>query len=366
MAKPRVIHVVESLEVGGAEKLVSDFAVGRGSNETSVICLELVGALGESLRAQGFRVDLAGLEPKWKTIGRVREFLKRDRPDILHCHNFAAHLYGAAAARLTGGIRVLMTKHGALPPPATFAGTLNAWLARSTQIVAVSSEAARVMKPWEHPGGPPILQISNGISLAPYRDPPRRDEARRRLGWPAGAFLIGIVARITPIKGHLRLLDVFAKIVRRVPRAILVIAGDGSARGAVEAQIAKLGLEQNVYVLGERRDIPLILAALDVFCLPSETEGMPITLLEAMAAGRPVVVSAVGAMPEVVTDGVSGFVAPPFDAAAFERALVELADHPEEAERMGQAGRDRVFRDFNAETALENYEALYRRMLNGK
>jgi glycosyltransferase involved in cell wall biosynthesis len=360
--KPRVTHLVESLEIGGAEKLVCDFVSSRGADTTSVICLELVGALGDALRAQGVRVDLAGMEPRWKTIPRLRRLLQRDRPDILHCHNFTAHFFGAMAARSLGGIPVLMTKHGAMSPSNKGTGLLNRWLARSTQVVAVSPEAVRVMKPWERPGRP-ILYIPNGISLHPYDEPVSREDARRRLGWPSDAFAVGIIARVTAIKGHVRLLDVFSRVLQRVPGAILVIAGDGPARGEVERRISELRLQSSVHFLGERHDIPLILSALNVFCLPSETEGMPITLLEAMAAARPVVVSRVGAIPDVVEDGVSGILVSPFDSAAIDRALWLLAEDPERAARMGEAGRRRVFQDYNAETALKNYEAVYERML---
>ena len=360
--KPRVIHLVESLEIGGAEKLVCDLVSRRGAATTSVICLELIGALGESLRAEGFQVDLVGMDPRWRVVPRLRSLLKRDRPDILHCHNPIAHLFGAMAARSVGGIRVLMTKHGAGIPLRTPQGILNQWLARSTQIVAVSPEAVTLMKPWERPGQP-ILYIPNGISLQPYETPVSRADARDRLGWPHDAFMVGIVARVTAIKGHVRLLDVFSRVLQRFPRAILVIAGDGAARSEVERRIQELGMPSSVYFLGERHDIPLILAALNVFCLPSETEGMPITLLEAMAASRPVVVSRVGAIPDVVEDGVSGFLTSPFDSAAIERALLTLAEDPERAARMGEAGRRRVFQDFNAETALKNYEAVYEQML---
>jgi glycosyltransferase involved in cell wall biosynthesis len=358
-----VIHLVESLEIGGAEKLVCDLISGRGADTTSAICLELVGSLGESLRAQGFRVELVGMDPRWKTALRLRRLLQRDRPDILHCHNFTAHLFGALAARSLGGIRVLMTKHGALATPSNLPGLLNRRLARSTQVVAVSPEAVRVMKPWETPGGKPILYIPNGISLHPFEKLFSREEARIRLGWPPDAFMVGIVARLTPIKGHARLLDIFSRIVQRIPSAILVIAGDGSARADVERRIVELGLSASVFFLGERRDIPVILSALNVFCLPSETEGMPITLLEAMAASRPVVVSNVGAIPDVVEDGGSGILVSPFDSAAIERALLSLAEDPERAARMGEAGRRRVFQDFNAETALKNYEAVYEAMM---
>jgi glycosyltransferase involved in cell wall biosynthesis len=362
--KPCVVHLVESLEIGGAEKLVCDFVMGRGADATSVICLEVIGALGESLRAQGFRVDLVGMKSRWRTIDRLRSLLKRERPDILHCHNFTAHLYGAMAARLVGGIRVLMTKHGALVPHRSPTGLLNRWLARTTQVVAVSPEALQVMKPWERPDGKPILYIANGISLRPYEKPVSREDARDRLGWSRGNFMVGIVARVTAIKGHVRLVEVFSRILKRIPSAMLVIVGDGTAREAVERRIDDLGLEPSVYFLGERQDVPLILSALNVFCLPSETEGMPITLLEAMAASRPVVVSTVGAIPAVVEDRVSGILISPFDSDAIEQALLSLAEDPQRAALMGEAGRRRVARDFSSETALRNYEEVYQGMLD--
>jgi glycosyltransferase involved in cell wall biosynthesis len=359
---PRVIHLVESLEIGGAEKLVCDFVIGRGADRTSVICLEVIGALGESLRAQGFRVDLVGMKGRWTTIQRLRGMLQRERPDILHCHNFTAHLYGAIAARLVGGIRVLMTKHGALVPARSLVGLVNRWLAGTTQVVAVSMEAVQVMKPWERPAKP-ILYIANGISLRPYENPISRDAARTRLGWPRDVFMVGIVARVTAIKGHVRLVESFSRILPRIPGAMLVIVGDGAARASVEQRIDQLGLESSVYFLGERQDVPLILAALNVFCLPSETEGMPITLLEAMAASRPVVVSTVGAIPKVVDDGVSGILISPFDSDALDTALLKLAGDPQLAASMGQAGQRRVERDFSSTTALRNYETLYEQMM---
>src|SRR5258708_4681057 len=141
--QPRVTHLVESLEIGGAERLVSDFVRGRGKDRTTVICLEVSGSLGEELRRNGFRVGVAGMKgPRWKTLLRLRRLLKEHRPDILHCHNQTAHLFGAAAARISygytdGRMQVIMTKHGALPPLPGGVGTINRWLAGKSQVVAV-------------------------------------------------------------------------------------------------------------------------------------------------------------------------------------------------------------------------------------
>ena len=362
--KPRVAHLVESLEIGGAERLVSDLVCARGQDSTSVICLEVIGALGEELQRGGFQVDLVGMHGlRIQTAYRLWRLLKERRPDVLHCHNLTAHLFGAAAARLTGGIAVVMTKHGAMQPVGGMVGFLNRKLAHHTQTVAVSKEALDLVKAWLGPESPLPVQISNGISLQPYENLPRRGEARAHLCWPLDSFLIGIVARLVVSKGHLLLVDTFARLVQKVPQAKLLIVGEGYTRPQVEARIRDLALESSVMLLGERHDVPEILAALDVFCLPSETEGMPITLLEAMAASLPVVITRVGAVPSVVDDGVSGLLIPPFDSAALERALLTLAADPQRAATMGRAGRARVERDYSLQSALDAYERLYAEML---
>jgi glycosyltransferase involved in cell wall biosynthesis len=142
--------------------------------------------------------------------------------------------------------------------------------------------------------------------------------------------------------------------------------GDGPKLPEVKARIEKLGISRSVLLLGERRDVPTILAALDVFCLPSDMEGMPMTVFEAMAARLPVVVTEVGGMPGMVDDGGTGVLIPPQAVEPLASALINLADHPDRARQMGQAGRQKLLSEFSLHRTLEAYEGCYREAIEGR
>jgi glycosyltransferase involved in cell wall biosynthesis len=358
--KPRVVHVVDSLEIGGLERLVHDLVIARGAETTSVACLGAVGHFGEALRSRGIEVTLIGTEGGFlPTLARMWHYLRRTRPDIVHCHNLFALRNGGLAAAMVGGIPVVMTKHGVLLPRTGLAHYINHILARHADVVAVSREVMEIMETWKA-GGRPVHYIPNGICVTPYKDLPSREEARSQLGMPVQPFIVGIVARVTPVKGHVLLIDVFARMLARLPGALLVIVGDGIRLPSVKARIQELGVGKSVLVMGERQDVPVILAAMDVFCLPSEMEGMPMTVLEAMAAGLPVVTSNVGGIPEVVEEGRTGLMVPPRSAGELEAALVALASDLERRRKMGRAGRDKLLSEFSLGKTAEAYEAVYR------
>ena len=357
----RVVHVVDSLEIGGLERLVHDMAIARGGDRTSVACLVSVGPFGEALRKQGIRVELIGKENgSLATVWRMWKHLRWLQPDLVHCHNLTTLRYGAMAARLAGDLPVVMTKHGTVVTRTGVTRRLNRFLIRRADVVAVSREAMDIMDAWMPEDSRPVRCIANGISVVPFEDLPSREEARAQLGRPTPSFVVGIVARVTPDKGHLVLVDAFAGILNKIPGALLLIVGDGVWLPTVKARIRELGLERSVLALGERQDVPAILAALDVFCLPSETEGMPMTVLEAMAAGLPVVASKVGGIPEVVEEGRTGIMVPPLEVEVLSAALLALAGDPVRAREMGRAGRARLLKEFSLEQALIAYEGVYR------
>jgi glycosyltransferase involved in cell wall biosynthesis len=210
-------------------------------------------------------------------------------------------------------------------------------------------------------GSPPIRTIANGVSTEPYKDLPSREDARAQLGLPKASFVVGIVARVSGQKGHLLLIDVFARILRKVPGALLLIIGDGAGMPAVKSRIQELGVAQHVLLMGARNDVPLILKGMDVFCLPSEMEGMPMTVLEAMAAGLPVVTSNVGGLPELVEEGKTGLMVPPRSPEPLEAALLALAEDASRAKAMGGAGRERLLNAFSLDQTIAEYEEVYRK-----
>ena len=191
---------------------------------------------------------------------------------------------------------------------------------------------------------------------------PLRGQLRSELGLHAGP-LVGIVARLVPIKAHEVFLEAARAIADASPAARFVVVGDGERRAALEALARRLGLGDRVSFLGWRADLDRIYADLDVVVLCSRNEGSPVSLIEAMAAGRPVVATAVGGVPDLVEDGVTGRLIPPDDGAALGRAVLEVLADPDRARALGEAGRQRVFPAFGAARLVGDIDRLYMRLV---
>ncbi len=203
--------------------------------------------------------------------------------------------------------------------------------------------------------------IDNGIDPERYDDPRDRREVRAALGFDPARRIITCIARFHPVKDHGSLLTAFAEVARVHADVDLVLAGDGELRQKLEAQAAAAGIADRVKFLGVRRDVPQILRAADIFALTSVSEAASLTLLEAMAAARPVVVTAVGGNPELVRDGIDGLLVPRGDAAAMTRAFLDLLGDEAKARAMGEAGRARVREKFRLDDTVERYYERYSR-----
>jgi len=212
-----------------------------------------------------------------------------------------------------------------------------------------------------------VVTIYNGVQTNEFAALAARAAARgrRAFGIPAGAPLVGAVGRLHRQKGFTDLITALAQVREHLPAVRLLLVGDGELRGDLEAHAQALGLSEVVTFAGLRTDIPEILAELDLFALPSLWEGLPNVVLEAMAAGLPVVATAVGGTPEVVVDGVSGLLVPPHDPAALAEALVFLLRDPGMRRKIGQAGRKRVGQCFSVGQMVRKTEDLYETLLNG-
>jgi glycosyltransferase involved in cell wall biosynthesis len=361
-----VVHVVRALEIGGLERIVCELALGSRSVASEVVCLMHAGVLGESLAAQGIPVHVVGMHgSKLRALARLCACLRARRPAILHCHNLYAHLYGALAGRICGVPHVMLTRHGTFVPQPRLSWSLSRWLLKRTHIVAVSEDIQRIMKPFSGRRGS-LCHIANGISLEPFSRLPSRREARQALDWSESGPVIGTVARLSEGKGHEDLLHAFELIGKACPGARLVIVGDGPTRALVEKQIADRGLRGTVEMLGERRDVPAILAALDLFALASCDEGLPVTILEAMAAGLPVVTTNVGGIPQAVVEGETGLLVPPRSPAALAEAAVRVLKDTDLARRLGLAGRKRILEQFDSRLMVSRYESLYLELLGAR
>jgi len=208
-----------------------------------------------------------------------------------------------------------------------------------------------------------VRVIPNGIDAAPFREDRDCGELRRSLGIPAAAPVIGTVGRLSEIKRQDLMIRAFAEAIRRVPDAHLLLVGDGPLRESLQTLADELGLSRRVHLVGYQDRPERYLQVMDIFALTSRSEGMPLAVLEAWAAARPVVASRVGGLPEMVEDGRTGILVPSGDQTALANTLIALATNPELRRQMGGAGRHEVESRFDVGTMAENYARHYRELL---
>lgn len=369
----RILWFIKSLGHGGAERLLDLMVrhVDRRRFDVEVAYVSRdIGALRPLLESRGVRVHClqarGNLDLSW--IPRLRALSRRGRFDIIHSHSPLT----AAVARLTvGGVRPLhvYTEHNIWPAYRPVARVLNAvTYRRNTAVVAVSEGvAASIDQGASRPllAVPPVAVIHHGFDQeAVVRGAAARAAARRHLGFAEDDVLIGTVGAFRPEKNQRLLVDSFSRIAPRDLRLHLVLVGYGGLQEPLRAQAERAGLGDRVTFTGRRDDVQQLLPALDVFALSSLQEGLPLSLLEAMAAGVPAVATAVGGVPEVLTDGREGFLVPAGDASGLAAALMRLVDDDALRGRMGAAAAETA-RGFSVGAAVERIQQLYTAVLDG-
>jgi glycosyltransferase involved in cell wall biosynthesis len=285
---------------------------------------------------------------------------RRYRIDLAHSHEFNTAVYGAWAAR-RAGIPHLITMHGGR----YYAGrlrrrlALRAAVALSGRLVAVSQPLVTQLSRdlWIRPTR--ITTIANGVRFTPAG----RSTLRGDLALSDAERLVVAVGNLYPVKGHTHLLEAVARLTSTYPQLHVAIAGRGDLAGALERQAADSGLATRVHFLGLRQDVANILAAADVFVQPSLSEGLPLALLEAMFAARPIVASAVGDVPVALASGAAGLLVPPGDPAALAAAIHRLLAQPFEAQQLGNSAQVRAAAEYGIERMVQRYAELYERLL---
>jgi glycosyltransferase involved in cell wall biosynthesis len=308
------------------------------------------GALAADLEACGATVIALGQPSGLKLglIGRLARLFHRGRPDVVHTHDQRSLFYAAIAARLARVPRVVHTRHGRDIHATPRQSAMVRYVSRLVDdFVCVSQDVATLSRAQGIAPGR-LRTIFNGI-----------DQERFRFSGPRPGGPVLAVARLSPEKDVANLVRAAAIGVQRDSDLRVEVAGDGPCRVELGRLVEELGLEGRVSFLGEVRDIPGQLARSAIFALPSRSEGISLTLLEAMACGLPVVATRVGGTPEVVLDGQTGLLVPPGDPTALADAILRMRRDDETASRMGEAGRRRVERDFGVRRMVADYLALY-------
>lgn len=357
-----IAHVIDSLEIGGAEAVVASLCRSHAAMgcRVEVHCLMSAGALAADLEQEGVPVYVHGSDRAWRSAWLLLRAFRRSRPDVVHCHNKAATLRASVAARVAGAGALISTRHGMGPSPFRLRREWKFWIAAALccdRVVAVCEAARRNLAAGARPLAHKIQTIRNGAQPAPVIG----DERAPRRG-----FTLVSVGRLARAKSLDTLLRAVALARGAVPDLQLCIVGGGEEGPALRRLSVDLGLAGAVRFCGERRDVGNWLRASDVFVLSSSTEGLPVSMLEAMAAGRPAIVTDVGALPELIALSGAGRTVPAGSVDALARAIVEFAHRRSELAALGERAA-RCYREhFTPDRMAREYLTLYRDCMRGR
>ncbi|MDP9054816.1 MAG: glycosyltransferase [Acidobacteriota bacterium] len=373
----RIVQLVRNLQIGGLERLAVDLARAQkaAGHEPAIYCLEERGAFADQVESSGIRVTAfqkgPGMSPA--TVFKIARQLRRDRPDILHGHNHLVHHYAVAAAKLAGVPVVANTRHGEQvrilekPDGTGFYRTnespdkkadmiFRAALRWTNALIFISEDTRRfyIRNRGISPRGTYV--ILNGAPLEQFLARPAAPGSVRP------KFRFGTAGRMVPEKDHLMLLEAFAIVRQTLPEAELHFAGGGPLMDRMTKRVAELNLSEKVFLHGPLFDMAGYLSSLDAFVLSSLSEGLPIAILEAMAAKLPIVSTRVAGVPEAAPEGTVATYAPIGDAPGLAAAMIQTARDPQAAAR-GATACDLVCTQFTIERMWKDHETLFQSLM---
>lgn len=370
----RVVFGLDSFGLGGSELNAVRTAekLDRDRFELTALVLRREGPLEQRYREAGIRVvefpirSLLGygaLRQGW----RMARWLERERIQVLHTHDVYSNVFMVPWARLAGVPRVIASRRWWYTVPRKELVTANRMAYRLAHRVLANSESvARLLTEEEGLSQAKVFTVPNFVDEEAFRplSPELQRELRTRFGLAEGVRGIGVVARLDPVKRHCDLLEAFALLVKRVPRQLeetmrLVIVGGGPERSTLERLAKDLGIAERVCFAGPIAHTPALPSLFDVVALSSESEGFPNAVVEAMAAARPVVATAVGGVVDAVEHGVTGLLVPPRSPEAMAAALLAVLTQPDQARRMGIAAQQRARARYHVLQVVPRLEQVY-------
>lgn len=368
--RPTICQVLHTLQVGGAEVLAARLARQlQGSYRFLFVCLDNLGSLGEELQAEGFRVEVLNRRPgrDWRSTFRLARLLRREEVALLHAHQYTPFFYALTARWLGRRIPVLFTEHGRHFPDYPRRKRIMAnrlLMTRRDRVVGVGETVRQAVIVNEGIAAERVEVIYNGIDLEAF-DPKcaDRDSTRRDMGVGPNDLVVVQVARLDYLKDHLTALRAMERVAARRREVRLVLVGEGPEREKIEAEIRQRRLSEHVRLLGLRSDVGRLVSAADVFLLTSISEGIPLTVIEAMGAELPVVSTRVGGVGEIVLEGQTGLLARAGDDCALAEHILSLAAEPTRRRQMGQFGCQRARAVFCERRMHAEYVRLYEEMI---
>lgn len=364
----KVLHLISSSGYFGADNMLIELARGTSGSTVSPV----VGVfrnvhnphveIGDVARIHGIPVEIFPCRGKVdpRTVLDIRRFATRQGIDIVHTHGYKSNLYGLGS---TAGMRVgrIATCHNWLGEDVkmkSYARLDKLLLRRFDRVVAVSETIREELVSVRIPSRK-LVTVYNGIDLKRFSCQDGTEETRKALGIPEGLKVIGTVGRLSEEKGHTHLLRAARDPALAGRNLAFLIVGDGPLRGRLEEDGAERASPHKIVFTGTRRDVERLYSLMDIFVLPSLTEGLPMALLEAVASKRPVVATRVGGVPGVIEEGFSGRLVPPGDAGALAEAIRDILLDPEQGRRMAENAFATVRETFSADAMTQRYLEIY-------
>ncbi|HLW76306.1 MAG TPA: glycosyltransferase [Bryobacteraceae bacterium] len=372
MSKSRIklLNMVTNFKIGGTERQVVNMAlrIDSAKFDLHLGCLQNWGELLQDLRALDvprpeFRIgSLYGAKTMRQTI-RLARYIRRNFIQVVHSYGFYSNVFTVPAARLAGA-RVIIASirdMGEILTP--LQRSVQKQICRFADCVLVNADAIRQMLIEDGYRRENIVVIHNGIVASQVAKQERGVQLRAELGLAPDTRIVMVASRLNPMKGIEYLLEAAAWVAGQVADVAFLIVGDGANRSELESRARAFGLASRVIFAGFRTDVPDLLLEATIVVLPSLSEGLSNSLLEAAAIGIPVIAAAVGGNPEVVEHGVTGILVPPKDSASLAHAMCDLLANPERARQMGEAGKRRVADRFAVDRAVGEIERLYEHLV---
>ena len=361
-----VLQFLTVFGIGGTERQVLNLVQGLDTTRfgVEVACLKRWGALLPEMEATGVPIteykttSLYNHIAVWNQMKFLKHLRKR-KVEIVHTYGFYSNVFALPPARLAGAAAVLASIRDTGEHLTPMQKRIEKLFCRMADCIVTNAEAVRKRLTNEGYDAEKIVVIHNGIELTRYARKPAELGLHRELGVSPNTPLVAVFARLNELKGIEYFLRAVAGLIDRFQNVRFLIVGDGASRPELEKYAGQLGLNKHVVFLGFRLDVPTLLSEISVSVLPTLSEGLSNSLLEAMAASVPVVATRVGGNPEVVQGGITGLLVPPRDAEALARAIGQFLEQPSLGTKFGLAGRERVSKRFALEQMTRSTERLY-------
>lgn len=352
----KIAHVVDSMEVGGAEMLVLQMChlQREQGHDTRVYAITTLGPLGERMQKEGFIVQ-AHMGQRFADATRnFYRIFRETRPDVVHLHNPTPTIYAAMAARIAGVTSIVSTRHSLVARPHRWMVELKYGIAATCcdWIVGICDATVRNLKSLHTISAGKIVRIYNGVE--PLRRVPQENCP------PKSGFTLLYIGRLAPVKNHTLLFRAFRPALSANPHLRLWMVGDGSERKALERLADELGISAQVTFWGQQLDVAPFFSAADAFIMSSKSEGLPLSLLQAFSLGLPAIVTDVGGMAEVVRLARAGLTVPVTAPAELTKGILWLADNKAKAESLSRAAEESFYSSFVVGDMVESYSRLYR------